>query len=67
ANDGSAGVGLNKDCLVKYTLTDVDGVMTENDTRYYLYKSYNPDGATASINFLQSDGSCKTYTVKFVF
>ncbi|MBR3588810.1 MAG: hypothetical protein IKL16_04530, partial [Clostridia bacterium] len=64
---GSAGVGLNKDCLVKYTLTDVDGVMTENDTRYYLYKSYNPDGATASINFLQSDGSYKTYTVRFVF
>ena len=67
ANDGSTGVGLNKDCLVKYTLTDIEGTMTENDTRYYLYKSQNPDGATANINFLQSDGSYKTYKIKFVF
>ena len=67
ANAGSTGVGLNKECLVKYTITDVDGVMTENDTRYYIYKSQNPDGVTANINFLQSDGSYKTYKVKFVF
>ncbi len=67
ANAGSSGVGLNKECLVKYTITDVNGVMTENDTRYYVYKSQNPDGVTANINFLQSDGSFRTYTVKFVF
>ena len=67
ANEGSTGVGLYKDCLVKYTITDVDGVMTENDSRYYIYKSQNPDGVTANINFLQSDGSYKTYKVKFVF
>ena len=67
ANAGSTGVGLNKDCLVKYTITDIDGVMTENDTRYYIYKSQNPDGMTAKIKFLQSDGSYKTYKVKFVF
>ena len=67
ANAGSTGVGLNKECLVKYTITDVDGVMTENDSRYYIYKSQNPEGVTANINFLQSDGSYKTYKVKFVF
>ena len=67
ANALSTGVGLKKDCLVKYTVTDVDGVMTENDSRYYLYKSQNPDGLTAKISFLQSNGSYKTYTVKFVF
>ena len=67
ANAGSTGVGLYKDCLVKYTITDVDGVMTENDSRYYLYKSQNPDGTTANINFLQSDGSYKTYKLVIVF
>lgn len=67
ANALSTGVGLKKDCLVKYTITDVDGVMVENDSRYYLYKSQNPDGAIAKINFLQSNGSYKTYKIKFVF
>lgn len=67
ANVLSTGVGLSKNCLVKYTITDVDGVMTENDSRYYIYKSQNPDGVTAKINFLQSDGSYKSYKVKFVF
>ncbi len=67
ANALSTGVGLYKDCLVKYTITDADGIMTENDSRYYIYKSQNPDGMTANIKFLQSDGSYKTYKVKFVF
>ena len=63
----STGVGIKKDCLIKYTITDIDGIMTENDSRYYVYKSQNPDGMTANINFEQSDGSYKTYKVKFVF
>ncbi len=67
ANAGSTGVGLYKDCLVKYTITDVEGEMTENDSRYFAYAVKNPDGLTANINFLQSDGSYKTYKVKFVF
>ena len=67
ANDDSIGVGINKDCLVKYTVTDVEGIMVENDSRYYFYEAYNPEGATAKINFLQSDGTYKTYKIKFVF
>ena len=67
ATDGSTGVGINKDCLVKYTITDVNGVVTENDSRYYFYKSQNADGAEANINFLQSDGTYKTYKIRFVF
>ena len=67
ATEGSTGVGINKDCLVKYTITDVNGEMTENDSRYYFYKSQNADGAEANINFLQSDGTYKTYKIRFVF
>ncbi|MBQ7956782.1 MAG: hypothetical protein IJ279_01985 [Clostridia bacterium] len=67
ANALSTGVGIYKDSLVKYTITDIDGVVSENDSRYYFYKSQNPDGATAKINVLQSDGSYKTYTLKVVF
>ncbi len=67
ANALSSGVGINKDCLVDYTITDADGIITENDTRYYVYKSQNPEGVNAKINFLQSDGTYKTYKIKFVF
>ena len=67
ANALSTGVGIYKDSLVKYTITDIDGVVSENDSRYYFYKSQNPDGATAKINILQSDGTYKAYTLKIVF
>ena len=67
ANALSTGVGIYKDSLVKFTITDIDGVVSENDSRYYFYKSQNPDGATAKINILQSDGTYKAYTLKIVF
>ena len=67
AEAGSTGVGLRKDCFVDYDLIDIDGVMAENDSRYYFYKSQNPDGATGHISVLQKDGSYKTYTLKIVF
>ncbi len=67
ANALSTGVGIYKDSLVKFTITDIDGIVSENDSRYYFYKSQNPDGATAKINILQSDGSYKAYTLKIVF
>ncbi|MBE6783259.1 MAG: hypothetical protein E7536_04540 [Ruminococcaceae bacterium] len=67
ANALSTGVGIYKDSLVNFTITDIDGVVSENDSRYYFYKSQNPDGATANINVLQSDGSYKTYKLVIVF
>ena len=67
ADAGSTGVGIRKDCFVDYELIDIDGKVTENDSRYYFYKSQNPDGATGHISVLQKDGSYKTYTLKIVF
>ncbi len=67
ANAGATGVGIYKDSLVKFDITDIDGTVSENDSRYYFYKSQNPDGVNAKINVLQSDGSYKTYKLVVVF